>query len=203
MKKNLVRSLCLAIVLIMALLPVMASANGYYYVKTGNGRGLNVRKSAGIDGKVICSIPYRALVLVYEYSPNYTWAYIEADNPKQPGATVKGWVSTSYLVKNDPGPYKGGSGKVTEEPTFSQINSAAKRLVILDEPYKTVIQTKKITNQVHLRWFPCTRAAFSGEYYCNTEIRVLAISKTWAQVEVVEDGHVGYILADNVAPVTE
>lgn len=194
MKRTMPCILCAVLALMLALLPALALANyGYYYVKTGNGKTLNVRTEPRADAKVVSKIPYRSIVLVYEYTENGTWAYIETDNPKSSG-TVKGWVNTSYLVSYDPGPYKGSGGGTTEEPTFSDINGAAKALKILAEPMNTVIKTKKAANLVHLRWFPSTSACYSGAYLANTEIKVLAMSKSWAQVEVLEDGHVGFIL---------
>ena len=200
MKKFLVSILCLTMVLAILLpMTAMAVERGYYYVKTGNGKGLNVRtEPKKASGNIVCSIPYRSYVLVYEVSGS--WAYIEAENPKGSG-TVKGWVHTSYLVSKDPGKYVPSGDDPTTDDTLTSINNAAKALKILDEPYETVITTKKATNYVHLRWFPSTSAVYSGAYLRDTEIEVLAESKTWAQVRIVADGKIGFILKSCVAAV--
>lgn len=201
MKKLLVRALCLMAVLVLAIASVttVASADdrAYKYVKTANGKSLNVRANPWKEqGNIVATVPYRAYVLVYQYSDNRTWAYIEAEHG------VKGWVATSFLVNKDPGPYKPVN---PDEPdtSVSALNKVAKAIKVLDNPYVTVIQTKKATNYVHLRWFPDTNAVYSGAYLRNTEIEVLATSKTWAQVRIVEDGKVGFILMSTVAPVAE
>lgn len=200
MKKIVLRTLCLLAVAILALVPLFAQADGnygYFYVKTDNGKTVNLRSDPWKGDNVIARIPYRSLVLIYEYSENGVWAYVETDNPNKSSGTLKGWIQASFLVRNDPGKYNpggGGGGSSSGEPTFGEINSAAKAMRLVENPYITVIKTKKAGNLVHLRWFPSTYAAYSGAYLCDTEIRVLALSKTWAQVEIVEDGHVGFIL---------
>ena len=200
MKKTMVRVLCLMAVLMIGILPVIsANASAYYYVKTSNGRTVNVRTDAYKGDNIICRIPYRSYVLVYSYNAKKTWAYIECDNPNGAG-TVKGWVMTSFLSKKDPGKYvPSGSGDTSA--TVADINKVAKAIKVLDTPYTTVIKTQKATNYVHLRMFPSTSAVYTGQYLCDTEIEVLAESKTWAQVRIVADGKVGYILKSCVTPV--
>lgn len=70
----------------------------------------------------------------------------------------------------------------------------------MNASYFTVIQTTKATNYVHLRVFPDTNAVYTGAYLCDTQIEVLAESKIWAQVRILDDGKVGFILKSCVAP---
>ena len=202
MKKTFIRILCLAAVLLIGLLPMtVAGANSYYYVKTSNGKSLNLRSDAYKGDNVIAQLPYRSYVLVYQKSNDKNWGYIEVDNPNGSG-TLKGWVQMSFLTKNDPGKYQPKKDDpVDPVTTINDINKAAKAIKVLDESYETVIQTKKATNYVHLRVFPDTNAVYTGAYLCDTEIEVLAESKTWAQVRILEDGKVGFILKSCVAPV--
>lgn len=195
--KTLTRVLCVVLAALLMAAPLAGLAavkdRGYYYVKTEDGNGLNLRtEPRKADNNFLVKLPYRASVLIYEFNSNKTWAFVEAQNPEGSG-TVKGWVMTSYLVSTDPGPYKGKT-EPTGEQVFNDINNAAKALKVLEVPYYTVIKTKVATNFVHLRWFPSTSACYSGAYLAGTEIRVLAESKTWAQVEIVETGLVGFIL---------
>ncbi len=200
MKRILTRILCLAAVLIVGILPLAcADGNyGYYYVKTGNGKTLNVRSAAYKADNVIAQIPYRTKVLVYTYNANKTWAYIETQTAS--AGVIKGWVQNSFLVSKDPGKYTpSGDSGTTGVKTINDINNVAKAIKVLDTSYYTVIQTTKATNYVHLRVFPDTNAVFTAAYLCDTEIEVLAESKTWAQVRIVEDGKVGFILKSCVA----
>lgn len=204
MNKVLCRVLCLAMAM-MILFTVGASASTIRYVKTGDGKNLNVRSDPWkAADNVIDKIPYRMKVEVTEYTAGNVWAKVRVS---WKSGVLEGWVLSSFLVKNDPGPYKGNSGSSSTTPstdlTLTSLNNTAKAIKVLDAPYFTVIQTQRATNYVHLRWFPDTNAVYSGAYLCNTEIEVLATSKTWAQVRIVEDGKVGFILMNNVAPVVE
>lgn len=203
MKRILTRILCLAAVLIVGVMPLAcADGNyGYFYVKTSNGKSLNVRRDAYKGDNIIAQIPYRSYVLVYEYNNNNTWAYIEAENPNGSG-TIKGWVQRSFLVSNDPGKYSPSQtpSQPTSVKTIDDINSVAKAIKPLNASYFTVIQTTKATNYVHLRVFPDTNAVYTGAYLCDTQIEVLAESKIWAQVRILDDGKVGFILKSCVAP---
>lgn len=210
MKKLSVRMLCLVLVLMFAALSTASAATTnvreYKYIKTNSGIALNVRSDPWkAENNIVTSLPYGSLVLVYQYSDNGTWAYIEGQRPGHTG-TVKGWVSSTYLVKNDPGKYvppvdPTPTPAPSSNKTFDAVNNAAKALKVLSVPYTTVIQTKNATNYVHLRWFPNTNAVYSGAYLRNTPIIVLAESNDWAQVQIVSDGKIGFIIKSCVAPV--
>lgn len=204
MKRVLVRVLCVCALLVIGLTPVLAAAQenvGYYYVNTNDEYGLKLRTSAekkSDDSNLICKLPHRSRVLVYQYNSKKTWAYVEANDPHGSG-TVKGWCMASYLTMNDPGPIKPGPTPVDPSDTIEGLNKVAKKIQYLGMPLDTIIITKNAGNCVHLRAFPDTRAVFYGEYYANTPIRLLAMSNKWALIQIVEDNRVGYILADNVS----
>lgn len=190
-------SLVLALILCCALLaPAFAGSNDdvtYAWVKTGNGKTLNLRDAANKNSQVIAKLPYRAQLVILSQSNG--WALVEPVDPKL--SSNPGYVMTSYLVLSDPGPWK--EDPQAEGPTYEDVDNAVKALKVLSEPYTTVIKTKKPTNYVHLRWIPNTEARYIEKYLCDTEILVLAQSKTWAQVQIVEDGYVGFILRSCVA----
>lgn len=138
-----------------------------------------------------------------DFTASDVWAQVRVS---WKSGVLEGYVLSSFLVRKDPGPYKGRVNPTpdpVQDLTLDSLNRTAKAIKVLDVPYFTVIQTKKATNYVHLRWFPDTNAVYSGAYLRNTEIEVLATSKNWAQVRVVEDGKVGFILMSCVAPVAE
>lgn len=207
MKKALIVTLCLILVAAVMLPCISLAENyGYYWIKAGR-HFLNVRSTAEKIGdnrsdpnnNIVDLVSASDCVLVYEFNYNRTWAYIEGRRYEGNG-TTKGWVMASLLQKSKPDPNPNPSPvDPTADDSFTTINKAAKALKLLDEPYITVIKTQKATNLVHLRWFPDTNAAYNGAYLCDTEIEVLAQSKTWTQVRVVEDGHVGFILTRCVA----
>ncbi|MDO5435389.1 MAG: SH3 domain-containing protein [Clostridia bacterium] len=213
MKKYLIKLLCILAVLTM-ILPMTALANdGDYlvrWIKTDNGKGLNLRTAPDRNADIIEVLPYRMQVYVCEINANATWSHISMQRPngKGFGDVIDGWVMTSFLVKSDPGPYKNPSPKKTAEPvqegpTFNDVNSAARSIKYLDVPYEAVIKTRNPANYVHLRWFPSTSANYIEKYLRDTEILVLAESKTWAQVQILTEdtpSYVGFILKSNVEP---
>lgn len=206
MKKTFIHLLCMVLVIMLGLLPLLsvsADSRGYRYVKTSNGKTVNLRSDPWKADNVITRLPYRSYVLVYETSKDRTWSYVEAQNPNGSG-TVKGWVQSSFLVSRDPGKYQPDDpDDPSETTTLADINRVAKAIKTLSESYYTVIKTKKAANYVHLRMFPDTNAVYTGAYLRDTEIEVLAESKTWAQVRIVEDGKVGFILKSCVTALEE
>ncbi|MDO4483099.1 MAG: SH3 domain-containing protein [Clostridia bacterium] len=193
MKKRIVAIACLVALLMASIIP-MASAAEHFFVKTGNGRTLNLRADCCKGDNIVGHLPYGREVVLYEYNANRTWAYVESGN-------LKGWVQTSFLSKTNPGAYvpqPGKEGTVKGGHSFKEINTAAKAIKVLDEPYDAVVKTHRAASLVHLRMFPDKNAAYTGLYLADTELEVLAQSKTWAQVRVKEDGKVGFLLRKNI-----
>lgn len=194
--KKIISILCLAVMVVGILIPAMsfAKSESTAWVKTGNGKGLNIRVSPSKEAEIIKTLPYRTQLIVHQFSGN-GWALVE---PADWSMSNPGWVSTSFLVYSDPGPYQ----KKKEDPDPVDINTTLDGVVAkikyLEEPYDAVIKTSRPTNFVHLRWYPDTNARYIEKYLCDTEIVVLAESSKWAQVQIVEDGYVGFILKSNV-----
>lgn len=195
--KKLVSILCAAILMISLLIPAMGLAEQTAWVKTGNGKGLNIRKEPSKNGEIIKSLPYRTQLIVHEFQNG--WALVE---PADWSMSNPGWVSTSFLVYSDPGPYVKPNPDPEPTPT-AELDAVVAKIKYLDEPYEAVIKTSRPTNYVHLRWYPDTDARYISRYLCDTQILVLAESSKWAQVQIVEDGYVGFILRNNVDPLTE
>lgn len=189
MKKFL--SVLLLVVLVIGLLvPALGFAKEkYMWIKTGNGKPVNVRTGPGKNNEVMGQIAYGKQVIVHQKANG--WALVE---PVDWSLSNPGYVSTSFLVNSDPGKYK---PTPTKEPVTT-VEAALKKIKYLKEPVSAKIITKRPTNYVHLRWYPDTNASYIEKYLCDTEVEVLAESKTWSQVRMVEDGYVGFILTANL-----
>lgn len=193
--KKIISILCLAVMVLGILIPAMSLADeNTAWVKTGNGKNLNVRAQPSKNAEIIKTLPYGTQLIVHQYSGN-GWALVE---PADWSMSNPGWVSTNFLVYSDPGPYQ----KKKEDPdpvdVTSTLDSVVAKIKYLEEPYDAVIKTSRPTNFVHLRWYPDTNARYIDKYLCDTEILVLAESAKWAQIQIVEDGYIGFILKANV-----
>ena len=153
---------------------------GYYYVKTGNGKGLNVRDNP--NGKVVGSLKYGTRVYVDAFSDS-EWALIpyRYDNGHGRG-DYAAYVSTRFLVRNNPGKFQGSSSSASK--TEKQVAS----------PY-TIVSRPVRTNGgwVNLRRTPSMDAKVLEKCYAGKQLTVLAELNGWFKVQDPVNGTIGYI----------
>ena len=158
---------------------------GYYYVKTGNGKGLNVRDNP--NGKVVGSLKYGTRVYVDAFSSS-EWALItyRYDNGHGKG-DYAAYVSTRFLVRNDPGKFQGSS-------SAKSANSAARTEKQVASPYTIVSRPVRTAGGwVNLRRTPSTDAKVLEKCYAGKQLTVLAELDGWFKVEDIPTGIIGYI----------
>ena len=206
MKRLIALVLCLCTLLVLTLAPMTAaSASSYQYVNSyKNGLPVRLRPEPNTNNTEITKLPHRAYVLVYEYNKQRTWAYVEAQDPAGSGvATVKGWISTEFLSKKDPGPWKAPvDPDPAKDEALTNLSAVCAKIKPVAEPYTAEIKTKNPTALVHLRWFPNTSARFVDAFPRGTVVTVIAKSSKWTQVMYTpadtEETHVGFVLTDNI-----
>ena len=158
---------------------------GYYYVKTGNGKGLNVRDNP--NGKVVGSLKYGTRVYVDAFSSS-EWALItyRYDNGHGKG-DYAAYVSTRFLVRNDPGKFQGSS-------SANSANSAARTEKQVASPYTIVSRPVRTTGGwVNLRRTPSMDAKVLEKCFAGKTLTVLAELDGWFKVEDIPTGIIGYI----------
>ena len=192
MKKSL--SLILALVMVLGTLCVLGSAGAdveTWYVKTGDGKTLNVRDVE--TGKAIGSLPYGAPVSV-EFFGQGNWAYILYGSGE---AKVKG----NYLVPSDPGKFIGPvneQGTVLVDSalgseTVEGMNKQYTALKYVSSPYSVVVVPDTKTGTARLRWGPSKHTTLIAQLPAGYELNVLASSRNWLMVEDPGTGKIGYI----------
>lgn len=181
--KKILSILCVAILAIGLMAPALGMADTAAWVKTGNGRNLNVRAEAKTGDNVIGSIKYGTEVRILYYSANGKWACIELASGSDPG-----WVMTSYLVYYNPGKYV---KKQTSEKTSDDLYSSFK--MTDDEAYTVVAKPSKRGGFVSLRWAPSKSAPVMKKLFADAELTVLAEGKNWLQVQEESTGYVGFV----------
>ena len=162
---------------------------GYYYVKTGNGKGLNVRDNP--NGKVVGSLKYGTRVYVDAFSDS-EWALItyRYDNGHGKG-DYAAYVSTRFLVRNNPGKYQGSSSaRSAAAPTEKQVASP---YTVVSRPVRTA------GGWVNLRRTPSTDAKVLEKCFAGKTLTVLAELDGWFKVEDLPTGIIGYISSKYVS----
>ena len=194
MKKSL--SFVLALVLAASCFCPLLSASAdleTWYVKTGDGKGLNVRNIE--TEEKIGSLPYGAEAHV-EFFNQGGWAIIVW------GSYGEAKVRGEYLVKNYPGKYQGptnASGSVLKDSalgseTVEGLNKQYASLKYVDG-YKVKVVPDTRTGTARLRWAPSKMSTLIAQLPANYELNVIAANSNWLMVEDPNSGKIGYIAA--------
>lgn len=205
MTKKLI-SLALVVVTVMALgLSAVQAGDesispyaGYYYVKTENGKGLNVRNAP--NGKVVGSLKYGTRIYVDGFTTS-EWAITTYKYNNGYGyGEYSAWVSTRYLTRTDPGPYKGSSSKSSSgksssgsATTLSGVNAIFRTAKQVSAPYTVVARPARASGWVNLRWAPSTHAERIATCPQGKTLTVLAELRDWYQVQDPATGMIGFI----------
>ena len=164
---------------------------GYYYVKTGNGKGLNVRDNP--NGKVVGSLKYGTRVYVDAFSDS-DWALITYRYDNGHGKNdYAAYVSTRFLVHNNPGKFQGTSSKTTASTVRTE-KAVASLYTVVSCPVHA-------TGWVNLRKTPSTSAKVLTRCYTGKLLNVLAETNGWFKVQDPATGMIGYISSKYVARV--
>ena len=203
MKKRLI-ALLMVLVLAAGLIPAalaeddtpMAS-EGYYYVYTENGKGLNVRSTPG--GDVVGSLKYGTKIYCYYRDGGNGWALIDYyyNNPGYGYGTYAAYISSRYLRKNKPPARNGGSSSSSSASSASadvtaEINAefkSAKKVT----PFIVTVRPTRASGWVNLRWAPSKSAELMATYKQNEKLLVIKETNNWYQVEDQDTGDVGFI----------
>ena len=91
----------------------VSGGDGYYYVYTENGKGLNVRDMPG--GTVVGSLKYGTRVYCYYKDGGTGWALIDYtyDKPGYGRGTYACYIASRFLRKTKPAPKNSSSGSST------------------------------------------------------------------------------------------
>ena len=183
MKKKLALSLAILMVAVLAVTAV-ASAQ-IMYVKTGNGKTLNVRSNPWkADNNIMAQVAYGTALNV-EYYVNSTWACVTLAT-----GSDEGFVQTQYLVSYYPGAYVPTKTSTTTNSKYADESYSSFRQV---ENYKVTVCNSRSGAVAKLRWAPSKSAALVDTLYAGDSVTVLAEGKNWYQVQDDKSGAVGFI----------
>ncbi len=195
MIKRLISLALIAAALSALLIPAALAANeaGYYYVKTDNGKTLNVRNRP--DGDVIAELKYGTRVYVLEFVSSGKWARI---NYEFGDGLYPAYLSARYLVKNDPGKYSpsttpDSSGASDASKTLTDMNAEFRSAKKVQQQFTVYARPSRASGWVNLRWAPSLSAERIAACPQGKALTVLAETKNWYQVQDPETGMIGFI----------
>lgn len=175
------------------------ASEGYYYVYTENGKGLNVRSTPG--GDVVGSLKYGTRIYCYYRDGGNGWALIDYyyNNPGYGYGTYAAYISSRYLRKNKPPARNSGSSSssASADPV-AEINAefkSAKKVT----PFVVTVRPTRASGWVNLRWAPSKSAELMATYKQNEKLLVIKETNNWYQVEDQDTGDVGFINKQFVA----
>ena len=190
------RHLITAIVMALALVLLAAAAMAEtYYVKTGDGKTVNVRYTDDTAHAVLAQLKYRTKVNVLAFTKGGTWALVTYDGKTLDGDNYYGdaYIMAKYLVRYKPEPYSGG-GKDKEKATdTSSLNALFSKAKIV-EPYRITVRPTRASGQVNVRWAPSKASTLLRAFPSGAELTVIAeLGTEWFQVEDPDSGVVGFL----------
>ena len=189
-----------ALVLVMSACMTSALAYDRMYVKTGNGKTLNVRSEPTTAAdNVILKFPYGTEVVV-DYHLGNGWTCIMLA-----GQYDAGYVQTKFLVSSNPGKYVPSSADADlakpatskDSYTIEQLNNVLATGHKVNSYMVTLYPTRS-SGWVYLRWVPSRTANQLAKYGSGKEVRVIAELKDWYQVQDPDTGAVGFVYTSYV-----
>ena len=194
----------LTIAALLCLLAVSSAPAETYYVKTDNGKTVNVRWTDDTQHAVMVQLPYGTPVDVVGTTKNGTWAIINYKGQTNDGEFVDtdGYIMMRFLSKTNPGKYEKKSSGSSSGSTGSSSDAArilsdmnrefasARKVV---SPYIVVSRPTRASGWVNLRWAPSTEAERIATCPQGKELIVLAELNNWYQVQDPATGMIGFI----------
>lgn len=160
------------------------------YVKTGNGKTLNVRDIA--TNEVIGRLDYGASVGVEQISGG--WAFIVW------GSVGSAKVMSKFLVSKDPGKYVGPTapdGTTLQDSALGSetVEGMNKQYSIMKyvQSYTVITVPANRTGTVNLRWGPSKNTNLVMKAPADYELTVLAESRNWLMCSDPATGRICYV----------
>ncbi len=192
----------LAVAVLLCLLAASFALADTYYVKTDDGKTVNVRWTDDTQHAVMATLPYGTAVNVLATTKNGTWALINYKGKTRDGEYVDtdAYIMMRFLSKTHPGEYKkkssgsdSGSTPVDAAKVLSDMNrefASARKVTV---PYTVISRPTRASGWVNLRWAPSTEAERIATCPQGKELIVLAELKNWYQVQDPATGMIGFI----------
>ena len=186
MKKILVLMLIVSLLTASVISTAAASAWGtsVMYVKTENGKPVNVRSAPYKGDNVIGSVKYGGSVLVdWSYAGNDGWVRVVW------GSMGDGYIMARYLVDSEPAPYKGDTEKEEKQKLDKELKSEKD----VAESFYIVVRPSRTSGWVNFRTGPSSSTARIASFADGKKLIVEGETTNWYRARDPETGKTGYI----------
>ena len=193
MKKILVSVLLLALLAALAV-PALADTpwgTSIMYVKTENGKSVNVRSTPNLGDNIIGYAAYGHEVLIdWSYSGNDGWLKVVW------GSMGDGYIMSRYLVDYKPGPYTPSKEQQEKDDAKAEQKKLEKELAsekTVAAPFYIAARPSRPTGWVNFRTGPSTSTARIRSLEGGKELIVVGETTNWYKAQDPETDKVGYI----------
>jgi len=191
-----------AAILSLALVLLAASALAdAYWVKTGDGKTVNVRWEDGTNGSVMTRLKYGTKIDVITFTKGGTWALFTYDGPTLDGGHHYGdaYVMAKFLVPYKPEPYSKSSSSSSSSSGQQQSSGSGSMNALFSQarlvtPYTVTVRPTRSSGQVNVRWAPSKGSTLLRGFPSDYQLTVLAeLGTDWYQVQDPSSGAVGFL----------
>ena len=194
MKKFLVAVLILSLIA-ASVVTALADApwgTSYMYVKTANGKPVNVRSGPGKEYAVIDTAPYGHQVLTdWSYAGNDGWTKVVW------GGAGDGYIMSRFLVDYNPGkapePSKEEKEKQEAEAEQKKLEKELKSEKPVAEYYYIAARPARASGWVNFRTGPSKATSRISSFADGKELLVMGETTNWYRAQDPETQKVGYI----------
>ena len=194
MKKLLAAILILSLVAasVAAALADTPRGTSIMYVKTANGKPVNVRSGPGKEYEAIGSAPYGHQVLTdWSYAGNDGWTKVVW------GGAGDGYIMSRFLVDYDPGkapePSKEEKEKQEAEAEKKKLDKELKSEKAVSEYFYIAARPTRASGWVNFRTGPSKSTARISSFADGKELLVLGETTNWYRAQDPETRQIGYI----------
>ena len=193
MKKTLSILLALILVLTTVSFVTAASANtSVMYVKTPNGKSVNVRSAPSKNAEIIGTAPYGHSVLTdWSYAGNDGWTRVVW------GSLGDGYIMSQFLVSSKPGPKptpdpKKDDPKAEEKAELEKLKKELNSERTIDPCY-ILVQPSRTSGWVNFRSGPSKTTSRIASFPGGKELIATGETNNWYRARDPENGRYGYI----------
>ena len=194
MKKFLAAVLILSLITASVVTALAYSAWGtsVMYVKTANGKPVNVRSGPGKGYEAIGSAPYGHQVLVdWSYAGNDGWTKVVW------GGRDDGYIMSRFLVDYDPGkaptPSKEEKEKQEAEAEKKKLDKELKSERAVSEYFYIAARPTRASGWVNFRSGPSKTTSRISSFGDGKELLVMGETTNWYRVQDPDTQKVGYV----------